>query len=74
MPKRIAKATARVISRAVQFIVGRSPAGGWVVVEAGGRGGGIFRSREDALHYAEFESGHRPGAVRVTRRPVALRF
>ncbi len=74
MPARMAKAAAQAISQAVKFIVGRDPAGGWVVVEAGGRGGGIFRSREDALHYAEFESGHRPGAVRVSRRPIALRF
>ncbi len=74
MPALMAKAAAHAISQAVQFIVGRDPAGGWVVIEAGGRGGAIFRSREDALHYAEFESGHRPGAVRVSRRPVVLRF
>ncbi len=74
MRARMAKATARAIAKAVQFVVGRDPAGGWVVVEAGGRGGGLFRSREAAVHYAEFESGHRPGAVRVSRRPVALRF
>lgn len=54
------------------FIVGRDHAGRWVAVEPHGLAGGIFVSRKAALDYAEFETGHRAGAVLLASGPVEL--
>jgi hypothetical protein len=52
------------------FIIGQDREGHWIVREMHGLGGGMFVSRDAALNYAEFESGHRPGAVRLTSQPL----
>ena len=54
------------------FKIGRDREGHWIVVETHGRGGGYFRSRDDALHYARTEAGL--GAVTFSNRPLALRL
>ena len=56
------------------FVVGLDPEGHWIAVETHGRGGGFFASREAALRYATFETGHRPHAVRVSRQPVRFKW
>jgi hypothetical protein len=54
------------------FTVGQNPKGAWIALETHGLAGGIFVSRDTALHYAQFETGHRPGAVRFASRPLEL--
>lgn len=54
------------------FKIGRDREGHWIAVETHGRGGGYFRSRDDALHYARAEAG--AGAVSFSDRPLALRL
>lgn len=54
------------------FKVGRDREGHWIAVETHGRGGGYFRSRDDALHYARAEAG--ASAVTFSARPLALRL
>jgi hypothetical protein len=36
------------------YVVGQNSKGNWVAVETHGLAGGIFVSRDAALHYAEF--------------------
>jgi hypothetical protein len=55
------------------FRIGRNRAGLWVVVETSGASGGIFRSRDAALHYATFETDRRPGAVQFWPEPLDLK-
>lgn len=59
---------------AVRFVVGQDPEGRWVAVEIHGRAGGLFRSREAAIDFAEDETGHRPDAVRLSGERIALRI
>ncbi len=54
------------------FKIGRDREGHWIAVETHGRGGGYFRSRDDALHYARAEAG--ADAVSFSARPLALRL
>jgi len=54
------------------FRVGRDHEGHWVAVESTGTSGGIFASREAALHYATMETARRPGAVNLSPDPVEL--
>jgi hypothetical protein len=56
----------------LRFIIGRDREGHWVVRATHGRAGGWFVSREAAWSYAEFESDHRPGAVRLVKQPMEL--
>ncbi|NEU13149.1 hypothetical protein G3T14_13520 [Methylobacterium sp. BTF04] len=56
------------------FIVGQDPQGHWVAVETHGLGGGLFRSRHDALHYAVDLTGHRPDAVVIATDRIELRI
>ncbi|MCE4222439.1 hypothetical protein HCU64_01630 [Methylobacterium sp. C25] len=55
------------------FIVGQDTSGRWIAVETHGLGGGLFRSREDALHYALAETRKRPDAILIASGPVELR-
>ncbi len=55
------------------FVVGQDSRGCWVAVEIHGRGGGLFRDREAAFHYASAETGRRPDAVRVSGERLELR-
>lgn len=54
------------------FLVGQDPEGRWLALRVGGRAGGLFRSRADALRYARSETGRRPGAVRLSAEPLTL--
>jgi hypothetical protein len=44
-----------------------------VAVETTGMAGGIFTSRDAAVHYAAFETDRRPGAVRFVAEPIELK-
>ena len=59
---------------AQHFAIGRDRAGFWIAVETHGRGGGYFRSRDDALHYARFAAGRDPGAVTFVEGTLELRL
>jgi hypothetical protein len=56
------------------FRVGQDREGHWLVVESNGASGGIFTSRDAALHYAAFETGHMPGAITVSPEPLELKI
>jgi len=55
-----------------RFIVGQDADGHWVAVEIHGRAGGLFRSRKDAVDYAEDETDHQPHAVLLSRERIEL--
>ncbi|MHC2020056.1 hypothetical protein [Methylobacterium sp. SD274] len=55
-----------------RFIVGQDPQGNWVAMEVHGLGGGLFRTRHDALHYATDLTGHRPDAVVMSADQIEL--
>ncbi|MCJ2046078.1 hypothetical protein MKK58_16310 [Methylobacterium sp. J-078] len=57
-----------------RFIVGQDPQGRWVALEVHGLGGGLFRTRHDALHYATDLTGRRPGAVEIATDRIELRL
>ncbi|UMY16801.1 hypothetical protein MMB17_19355 [Methylobacterium organophilum] len=59
---------------AARFIVGQDPEGHWVAIETHGRAGGLFRSRKDAVDYAEDETDHRPDAVLLSGERIELRI
>lgn len=54
------------------YLVGQDRQGRWVALESQGRGGGYFRSREAAFHYAVNETGRRAGAVRLSAEPLGI--
>ena len=54
--------------------MGQDPTGLWLAVETHNRGGGLFKSREDALHFVDFETSHRAGAVEIATAPLQLKF
>lgn len=56
------------------FVIGQDDRGCWLAVETHNLGGGIFKSREDALHFVDFETDHRPGAIELSTEPLRLRF
>ncbi|MCW6510849.1 hypothetical protein M8523_22805 [Hyphomicrobiales bacterium BP6-180914] len=56
------------------FIIGQDPSGHWLAIETHRLGGGLFKSRADAVHFVEFETGRRPGAVEFSPTPVRLSF
>ncbi|MBE7200040.1 MAG: RAG2 PHD domain containing protein [Parafilimonas terrae] len=58
----------------LSYLVGQDGEGHWVAVETGGRAGGIFRSRQDAIRYACIETGCRPGDVKLAADPIPFRL
>jgi hypothetical protein len=56
------------------FIVGQDPHGWWLAIETHNLGGGLFKSRQDALHFVGFETDHRPGAFELATKPLELTF
>lgn len=56
------------------YLVGQDGEGHWVAVETGGRAGGIFRSRQDAIRYACVETGCRPDDVPLASGPIPFRL
>ena len=61
-------------AEAARFVVGQNPQGPWIAVEIHGRGGGLFRDRQAAFHYAESETGRRLGGVIVSGERIELRL
>jgi hypothetical protein len=59
---------------AARFVVGQDRQGHWIAVEIHGRGGGLFRNRQAAFHYAESETGRRRGGVIVAGERIELRL
>ena len=57
-----------------RFTVGRDRHGWWIVSDALDQLGGLFASREAALHFAAQESDHALGAVRCLADNVILKF
>ena len=53
------------------FLVGQDREGHWLAVETHGLGGGIFASRDAALHYAKSETEKRPGPSAIAPKPTA---
>jgi hypothetical protein len=58
----------------LSYLVGQDGHGHWVAVETGGRAGGIFRTRQDAIRYACIETGCRPDDVRLSAEPIPFRL
>lgn len=58
----------------MHFIVGQDPQGRWLAIETHALGGGLFKTRRDALRFVDFETGHRPGAVEIATTPLLLTF
>ena len=56
-----------------RFVIGQDAHGRWVALEVHGRGGGLFRDRQAAWHYASAETGRRPDAVSVSGGLIELR-
>lgn len=70
----VAPAPAVAVPSRPHFAIGRDGDGHWIAVETHGRGGGYFRSLNDALHYARGETGSSAGAVTFSEQPLALRL
>ncbi|MCJ2015440.1 hypothetical protein [Methylobacterium sp. J-076] len=62
-----------VAAEANRFVVGQDSKGRWVALEIHGRGGGLFRDRQAAFHYASAETGRCPEAVVVSGGLIELR-
>jgi hypothetical protein len=56
------------------FVIGRDSRGRWTALAAGGLAGGVFRSKDAAIRYAQAEAGRASGAVRFTASPLDLPF
>ncbi|SDR60971.1 hypothetical protein SAMN05519103_07233 [Rhizobiales bacterium GAS113] len=56
------------------FVIGRDSRGRWTALGAGGLSGGLFKSKDAAIRYAQSEAGRSPGAVRLTAAPLDLPF
>lgn len=56
------------------FLVGCDAEGHWLAVETHGLGGGIFRDKQAALHYACAETGRRIGAVQFSDDVLSLAY
>ncbi|MDP4004975.1 RAG2 PHD domain containing protein [Methylobacterium sp. NEAU K] len=56
------------------YLVGQDGEGHWVAVETGGRAGGLFRTRQDAIRYACVETGCRPDDVPMAAGPIRFKL
>jgi hypothetical protein len=50
---------------ALDFVIGRSRCGSWLVAETHDLYGGVFSSRTEALRYARFETANRAATIKV---------
>ena len=66
--------TQQPIEAPPSYRVGQDGEGHWVAIEAKGLAGGLFRSRQDAIHFACLESGCRPTDVTVVAEPIRFRL
>ncbi len=62
----------RDVGLAQTYMVGQDRAGRWLAMEAKGRGGGMFSSREAAMRFAGSQTAWRDGAVSEPGRPMAF--
>ena len=69
--RNLSDADAPLTTMSAAYLVGQDRAGRWMAMEAQGRAGGLFASRDAALCYAQSETGYRPGAVSVSVEPIA---
>ena len=56
----------------LSFVVGKDSQGRWTALGVNGLAGGVFRSKDAALRYAQAETGRSRGAVRLTSAPLEL--
>jgi hypothetical protein len=54
------------------FTLGRDHGGHWIVQEAHGLCGGLFASKDAAIHFARFESADRQSTIRLASDPIEL--
>jgi hypothetical protein len=55
-----------------RFVIGQDEQGHWVALDAAGREGGLFASREAALKYVAAETGRRRPTAMLAAKPLAL--
>lgn len=55
-----------------EFMVGRRCDGRWLAVEADGRTGRVFSSQHAAMTFAEAQTHHRRGSIRLVLEPIAF--
>lgn len=53
------------IDQSLDFVIGRSRSGGWLVAETHNLYGGVFSTRTEALRYARFETANRVATISV---------
>jgi hypothetical protein len=56
------------------FVIGRDSRGRWTALAASGLAGGVFRTKDAAIRFAQAEAVRVPGAVRFTSSPLELPF
>ena len=56
------------------FVIGQDKEGHWLALETHRLGGGLFTSRQSAVHFVELETGHRSGAYEFASAPLSLTF
>lgn len=56
----------------LSFTIGQDASGCWVALERHGVVGGLFRSRDAAIHYAGGEIRNGDGEIRFAAGPVAF--
>ena len=57
----------------LSFTIGQDASGCWVALESHGIAGGLFRNRDDAIHYAGIEIRDGAGEIHFATGPVAFR-
>ncbi|TXM67299.1 RAG2 PHD domain containing protein [Methylobacterium sp. WL120] len=56
----------------LSFTIGQDESGCWVALESRGIAGGLFRNRDDAIHYAGVKIRNGAGEIRFATGPVAF--
>jgi hypothetical protein len=55
-----------------RFLVGRDSNGRWTALRENGLAGGVFKSQDAAIRYAQSEAARTPGSVRMAETPLEL--
>lgn len=55
-----------------RFLVGRDREGRWIARDERGLTGGVFADRTSAVHFAETESDHKAGCVKMAPDDMPL--
>ena len=58
----------------LNFILGRDRGGHWIVQETHGLCGGLFASKDAAIHYARSECAERAGSISVSAAAIELKY